>query len=51
VSLAELRIESASMPDWTAWEMDDIAYIDWQPIVEVGKAREFASRAASAEDA
>ena len=50
MSTDETAIESGAMPDWTAWETDEIDRIDWQPVVELAKAREWAPRAL-AEDA
>ena len=50
MSIDKRDIESGAMPDWTAWETDEIDRIDWRPVVELAKAREWAPRAL-AEDA
>lgn len=51
MSTSERDIESEVMPDWAGWEMDELDRIDWQPIAELGKAREWAPGAALAENA
>jgi hypothetical protein len=44
------RDDSRVMPDWIGCGVEEIGRIDRQPIVELGKVREFAPRAAPAED-
>jgi len=51
MSNAEVRVESALMPDWNRRGTDEIDRVDWQPFVELGKAREPAPRAAQPDQA
>ena len=50
MSTVDRDIESGVMPDWTGCGTDEIDRIDWRPVVELAKAREWTPRAL-AEDA
>jgi hypothetical protein len=51
MSSREARIESGIMPDSNPYGWDEIDRVDWEQIIELAKAREYAPRAALAEDA
>jgi hypothetical protein len=51
MSSVELRVESALMPDWNRRGADEINRIDWQPIADLGKLSEPASRAPHTKEA
>jgi hypothetical protein len=51
MSAVDMHAASGLMPDWNRHEADQIDRIDWESLVEFGKPREFAPRAAHTEEA
>jgi hypothetical protein len=51
MSIANERVESELMPDLNLRVSDEIDRADWDQIVELSKTREWAPRAAQAEEA